>query len=172
MSKRRPSKAKSPRAREEPPAGKSPPKRRERPRGTASSQPPGSPAPSEPAAAGDGPRPQCCPDIGALLDSRFFKALSDTNRIAIVGWLAGCDGPRPVSRVNACCNVDLSVVSRHLAMLRDAGILTAERHGKEVRYSVRYSETAQTLRRIAEAIEACCPPEKSHAKPDTDDNDP
>jgi len=58
-----------------------------------------------------------------------------------------------------CCPVNVSVVSRHLALLRDAGILAAERRGKEVYYSVRYPQLVATLRAIANAIEACCPGE-------------
>jgi len=46
-------------------------------------------------------------------------------------------------------------------MLRDAGILDAEKCGKEVRYSVRFDEVIRQLRAMADAIEACCPPEPS-----------
>jgi len=48
-------------------------------------------------------------------------------------------------------------VSRHLAVLRDAGILSAVKTGREVRYAVRFPELAQVLRRLADALEACRP---------------
>lgn len=101
--------------------------------------------------------PECCPCVGDALKARFFKALGDPNRIAILARLAECTKPCTVSEVAACCPTNISVVSRHLAMLRDAGILEAEKKGREVYYSVRYSELASTLRAIANAIEACCP---------------
>ncbi len=41
-------------------------------------------------------------------------------------------------------------------MLRDAGILSAEKRGKEVYYSVCYGEVVTKLRAIADAIESCC----------------
>lgn len=93
-----------------------------------------------------------------LLDHRLFKALCDPGRLAILCRLAEGRREATVSRVAECCPTDISVVSRHLAMLRDAGILHAERRGKEVFYSVRCSELSATLRRIADAIDACCPP--------------
>jgi ArsR family transcriptional regulator len=100
---------------------------------------------------------QCCRPLGELLAPRFFKALGDPNRIALLAHLARCGRPCTVSEMACCCPVDLSVVSRHLAMLRDAGIVESARHGKEVRYEVRYDVLATTFRQIAEAIETCCP---------------
>lgn len=47
--------------------------------------------------------------------------------------------------------------SRHLAILRDAGIVSAERRGKEVYYSICAPSLVETLRSLADAIEACCP---------------
>ena len=53
----------------------------------------------------------------------------------------------------------MSVVSRHLAILKDAGVIDAEKRGKAVYYAVRYERLADTFRAIAGAIESCCPPE-------------
>ena len=102
-------------------------------------------------------RRRCCADLGKLLEPRFFKALCDPNRIALLGRLAKCRRPCTVSELICCCEVDVSVVSRHLAMLRDAGVLRSEKRGKEVYYSVRYREMVGTLRTLADCIEACCP---------------
>jgi DNA-binding transcriptional ArsR family regulator len=102
-------------------------------------------------------RASCCPGIDKLFEARFFKALCDPCRIGILTKLARSCEPRTVSDIAGCCPPDLSVVSRHLATLRDAGILEAEKRGKEVYYSVRYAELAVTLRGMADAIEACCP---------------
>lgn len=99
----------------------------------------------------------CCQGLADLLSPQFFKALCDPNRLAILARLAEHCGPRTVSEIAGCCSVDLSVVSRHLALLRDAGILKAEKKGKEVHYSVRTDLLVRTLRSIADAVEACCP---------------
>ncbi|MHB9023641.1 MAG: ArsR/SmtB family transcription factor [Armatimonadota bacterium] len=99
----------------------------------------------------------CCSGLGELLDPRFFKALCDPRRVAILARLAALCAPCTVSKIAECCPTDLSVVSRHLAVLREAGILSAEKRGKEVYYAVRYPELVRTLRQLADALEACCP---------------
>lgn len=93
----------------------------------------------------------------------LWKALGDPNRIAILGWLARERAPRTVSEVadSGCCPVDLSVVSRHLATLRDAGFLSATRAGREVRYAIDAAPIVAALRGLADALEACCTKEKS-----------
>ena len=81
--------------------------------------------------------------------------------------LAESGEPTTVSEVATCCPTDLSVVSRHLAILRDAEILEASRRGREVRYRVRYGELARTLRRLADALESCCPDPPDRSEPVT-----
>lgn len=91
-------------------------------------------------------------------DSRAFRALADPCRLAILQQLVGCCGqPQTVTQAAGCCSVDLSVVSRHLATLRDAGILEARKVGREVHYTVRYRHLSVWLRNLADAIDRCCP---------------
>ncbi len=99
----------------------------------------------------------CCEDVRGLMEIRFFRALGDANRVTILADLAASGASRTVSEIAERLPVDLSVVSRHLAMLREAGVLAAERRGKEVYYTVRYQALAGTLRAIADTIDACCP---------------
>jgi len=103
------------------------------------------------------PRPEdaCCPQLADLLDPKLFRALADGNRLALLMRLAACGRPCSVSELNACCPVDLSVVSRHLATLRDAGALEAHKRGKEVFYRVRFERLVPLLRGIAGALENC-----------------
>ena len=48
------------------------------------------------------------------------------------------------------------MVSRHLAVLRRAGVLRAAKQGREVRYTVSPG-LAASLRSLADALDACCP---------------
>lgn len=105
-----------------------------------------------------------CACIGEAARAGFFKALGDPSRVALLVRLADIGKPCTVSQAAECCPTDISVVSRHLAMLRDAGILHAEKRGREVYYSVRHSELAATLRTMADAIAACCGPGDSSKK--------
>ena len=89
--------------------------------------------------------------------SGLFKALSDPNRLNILNYLC-CprrekDTSANVKDVASCCDVDLSVVSRHLSALKDSGVLESEKRGKEVFYSVNGSKIADILRAMADHIE-------------------
>ncbi len=100
---------------------------------------------------------QECKRLEDLLSADLFRALSDPNRLSILVQLAAGKGST-VGAVASCCPVDLSVVSRHLRALKNAGVVEARKEGRKVFYSVRFGELSQRLRQIADAIDACCPP--------------
>ncbi len=95
-------------------------------------------------------------ELGEVLSPKVFKALGDPRRVAILDQLARQGGEACVSDVASCCDVDVSVVSRHLATLKAAGILEAQRHGRQIRYRLRARELAALLREMADALETCC----------------
>lgn len=64
----------------------------------------------------------------------LLKALASPHRVAIVDLLAA--GPLRVHEIVEALGVDQPLVSQHLRVLRDADLLTSERHGKEVVYSL------------------------------------
>ena len=99
--------------------------------------------------------------IADVMSPRLFKALCDPNRIAILARLSECRDARTVTQVAGCCPVDLSVVSRHLALLRDAGVVESEKRGKKVYYRVCGPFLVVTLRGMADTIAACCSPRPS-----------
>ena len=101
--------------------------------------------------------PRCCREVGKWMDPRLFKALCDVNRVAILVSLSDCCGPRTVTEIARNLPIDVSVVSRHLAALREAGVLAAEKRGREVYYHLRISALAAKLRALADALDACCP---------------
>jgi len=112
------------------------------------------PAKTAQSGCGDG---ACCPPLDTAVDPRLFRALGDPTRIGILVRLAQCCGPQTVSEAADCCRVDLSVVSRHLGILRDAGVVTVQKEGRQMYYRVRYDELCRSLRQLADALEACCP---------------
>ncbi|MHB0981460.1 MAG: ArsR/SmtB family transcription factor [Thermoleophilia bacterium] len=65
--------------------------------------------------------------------------------------------PATVSQIAEGSGVDMSVASRHLAVLRDAGIIVCTRQGKEVYCQVNTAAFVLVLRDLAAALEACCP---------------
>ena len=99
----------------------------------------------------------CCGGLSQWLSPRLFRALGDPSRTAILANLAECAGEKTVSEVAECCPVDLSVVSRHLRILLDAGIVDAQKRGRQVYYRVRIGNLVEMLRALADALERCCP---------------
>lgn len=99
----------------------------------------------------------CCRPIDGLLDPGLFKAFCDPTRASLIACLAKCGRACSVGEVAECCSVDFSVVSRHLGMLAQAGVLESRKEGRTVFYRVRYKELSRTLRSLADAIDECCP---------------
>ena len=95
--------------------------------------------------------------VDRALDAGFFKALSDPTRVKLLACLAKCGRACLVREVAECCDVDLSVVSRHLATLERAGIVESSKNGRDVSYRVKFEEVVGLFRSIADAMEQCCP---------------
>ncbi len=111
----------------------------------------------------------CCDLLDDVLEARLFKALCEPSRLTILAALAEAGKPLSVGAIAQGLPIDISVVSRHLAILKEAGVLAAEKRGKAVHYAVRYERLADTFRAIAGAIESCCPPQagETNQKEDT-----
>ena len=97
-----------------------------------------------------------------LLRPELFKALGDATRVEVLMRLITASGPQTVGDIADCCGVHLSGVSRHLAALRDAGVVQAEKAGRQVLYEIDCGAITSALRGLADAIDACrascCPP--------------
>ena len=67
--------------------------------------------------------------------SNVFKALGHPTRLFLVQELAASE--RNVSDLTEQVGADISTVSQHLSVLRQAGIVQAEKQGSSVTYSLR-----------------------------------
>lgn len=85
----------------------------------------------------------------------MYRALGDPNRLTLLVRLAGATRPLTVTELGDCCGVHISGVSRHLALMRDAGLVEARREGREVRYALNVEAFTEKLRGLADAVEAC-----------------
>jgi len=99
---------------------------------------------------------KCGAELAQLLSPKLFKALSDPTRLSLLVRLSQAESPRTVGELANGSEVDISVVSRHLATLREAGVLECRKHGKEVRCFVKCGEVAGILRELADALDNCC----------------
>ena len=91
----------------------------------------------------------------------LLKALGEFNRLSLVYRLCECQGPQNAMCLCECCSVDASVASRHLKVLAQEGIVSSERKGREIIYSLNRTEIAETLRALADEIEGNSSQERS-----------
>ncbi len=67
--------------------------------------------------------------------ARVMKALAHPSRLFIIDELAR--GERSVRALTGMIGADVSTVSKHLALLRKAGVVLDERRGQQVFYRLR-----------------------------------
>ena len=67
--------------------------------------------------------------------SEIFKALGHSTRLQIVEKLA--DGELCVCHILEMFDIDMSTLSRHLSVLKNAGVVSDERRGKNIYYSLK-----------------------------------
>lgn len=64
--------------------------------------------------------------------AEMLRVLADPTRLLVVRLLLA--HPRRVGELNATLNIDQSLLSHHLRVMRDAGLVVGDRDGKAVRY--------------------------------------
>lgn len=105
-------------------------------------------------------RERAARDLAEIFDSKLFKALCEPVRIAIVKFLTAA-GRCDVRTVAAQFPQDASVVSRHLAVLHQAGVVRREKQGRHVFFEVDGPEMVARMERILDRFRnimpLCCP---------------
>ncbi|HYG75727.1 MAG TPA: metalloregulator ArsR/SmtB family transcription factor [Planctomycetota bacterium] len=92
-------------------------------------------------------RKEKAPDCASVL-----KAIADETRLAVLQQLMR--GPRHVGEMNEALSIEQSLLSHHLKILRDSGLVTAERDGKAVLY--RLSPQVEGARKGKNIHLGCC----------------
>ena len=90
------------------------------------------------------------PDV-ASDQARLFRALGDETRVQIVRLLAARTEPLCVCHVEAAFDLSQPTISHHLKVLRDAGLVTTERHGVWIYYRLS-RERLDALREFIVAV--------------------
>lgn len=81
------------------------------------------------------------------LYARVCKAIADPKRLLIINELR--DGPRTVGEVMSALGIPQANASRHLAVLRDRGIVSSRRAGSHIYYAL-------TSDKITQAVDLLC----------------
>lgn len=94
----------------------------------------------------------------------FFKVLCDDSRLRILQALG--DGERSVSEILERTGLPQTLASFHLRILREAGVLAAERRGPFVYYRLAEPSLLNLLEACAKYAESMSDPKASKASPD------
>ena len=87
-------------------------------------------------------------DLGSAV--ALFRSLADPARLAIVKRLAG--GEARVVDLTRALGLAQSTVSKHLACLRDCGLVTSRPQGRASMWSLNHTETVMELLSAAERL--------------------
>jgi ArsR family transcriptional regulator, arsenate/arsenite/antimonite-responsive transcriptional repressor len=85
-------------------------------------------------------------------DVKLLQALAEPTRMAIVRQLAS-DGEVCACDFTDCCGVSQPTVSHHLKVLREAGVVSAERRGTWIYYRLE-SKAASRIANLGQLLTA------------------
>jgi DNA-binding transcriptional ArsR family regulator len=98
------------------------------------------------------------PDPGELLEQQAARQVAETmqalatpSRLRILACLYA--GPASVSEISAAVGMDGSAVSHQLRILRHLGLVTGERDGRRVNYSLHDHHVGQLLEQAMSHVE-------------------
>ena len=86
-------------------------------------------------------------NLAFRIKADFLRALAHPSRLAVIEYLKG--GEAPVGRMVNALGLEQSGLSKHLAILRQAGILASRQEKASVFYSVKDRDVFRLLRPIA-----------------------
>lgn len=98
-----------------------------------------------------------------ILRSPLFSALVEPTRVALLEFLTA-NGRSDIATVAESFPQDRSVISRHLALLSEAGLVRREKEGRSVFFEVdgraAVAELEGILERFRALVPLCCPPSR------------
>lgn len=105
--------------------------------------------------------PKPVDDMVNALDTKLFKVLTEPVRVELLKYLM-LRGRSDISTIAECLPQDRSVISRHLRLMEEAGMLTAEKETRHVYYTINARVFLKFFEDIVENIKKCmaeCCPE-------------
>jgi len=83
--------------------------------------------------------------------ANMLKAIAHPMRIAILSYLE--EGKKlTVTEIHKLLQIEQSTTSHHLGILKDKGVLSSKRDGKNTYYFLKHNN----LRQIVECVSKCC----------------
>lgn len=97
--------------------------------------------------------------------SALFSSLADANRIKLFWFL--CHMEECVINLSALMNMSSPALSHHLKILREKGLITSRRAGKEMYYKAANTEEVRLLHHMIELLIDITCPEKDQGEKTT-----
>lgn len=79
------------------------------------------------------------------IKANLFKALAHPARIRVLEILSTSDGPTPVSDILAASDIEPTLLSQHLAVLKRHHVVSGYRTGNAVYYTLAHPKIAELL---------------------------
>ena len=89
-----------------------------------------------------------------VMDSKFFKSLGEPVRVQIIRFLL-LNGRGDIGTIAENMPQDRSVISRHLNLMHEAGILNGEKETRHMFYEINGTEFIDKLEKITDQIKKC-----------------
>ena len=90
----------------------------------------------------------------AVMDSKFFKSLGEPVRVQIIRFLL-LNGRADIGTIAESMPQDRSVISRHLNLMHDVGILSCEKESRHMYYSINAETFLDRFSTITKLVETC-----------------
>lgn len=89
-----------------------------------------------------------------VLDSKFFKSLSEPVRVEILRYLL-LHGRTDIGTIAQDLPQDRSVISRHLNLMHEVGILNCEKESRHMYYTINASKFLDRFTNITDLVGKC-----------------
>jgi len=89
-----------------------------------------------------------------VLDSKFFKTMSEPVRVQILRFIL-LNGRADIGTIAENMPQDRSVISRHLNLMQEVGILNAEKESRHMFYSINARMFLERFITITELTKKC-----------------
>ena len=93
-------------------------------------------------------------ELVTVLDSKFFKSLSEPVRVEILRYLL-LNGRADIGTIAEHMPQDRSVISRHLNLMLEAGILVCEKESRHMFYSINAAAFLEKFTNITALVKTC-----------------
>jgi len=102
----------------------------------------------------EAPQPE---SVESFVLEALRTAMASESRLQLMFLLLQKRAMMTVSDLAKETGLSLSMVSRHLQALHEAGLLERDKQSRKVYYRIPGTKLAQVLRNLADFLESCCP---------------